>query len=467
MTYVLKRAVLVLSAISALGGCAGYRPFEAQDTPAQLVQPAYRVRLAQADTAPTATSPNAVSAPPAAPPQVETRPLDPAAAPLSNPPAYVTPSTPPQTEVIPQPTPPPQPAYPTPPPPVVVQPEPPPPAPVSPRYNTVTTTSVTGKVVVVDGPPATYVVKKGDNLDAIGRKVGQERKELADRNKLSEPYRLKPGQVLKLPPVKRKAYVVSAGDTLSAIGRRFSVTAKALGAENGLKAGAALKPGQKIRLPEKYRDLGPIRTVTRTPAPGAPPTPEYARPTPVAPPPQAPQPYPVRPPFVAPPPSPAAPPPAPRPAVAPSPTPMVTTPLTDAQISILGRGRFIWPVRGDIILTFGPKGTGQRSDGVNIRGAAGDPVRAAAAGDVAYAGDQVPGFGNLVLVKHADGWVTAYGHLARTDVKMQQKIEQGQQLGQVGSSGGIGEPQLHFEVRYAPTPTERARPVDPTLVLPK
>ena len=92
-------------------------------------------------------------------------------------------------------------------------------------------------------------------------------------------------------------------------------------------------------------------------------------------------------------------------------------------------------------------------------------MRSAADGDVVYAGDQVPGFGNLVLVKHADGWVTAYGHLARVDVKMQQKVVQGQQIGQAGDTGGVAEPQLHFEVRYAPSPTERARPVNPELVL--
>ncbi|RYG03674.1 MAG: M23 family metallopeptidase, partial [Caulobacteraceae bacterium] len=103
----------------------------------------------------------------------------------------------------------------------------------------------------------------------------------------------------------------------------------------------------------------------------------------------------------------------------------------------------------------------------NIRVSTGEPVRAAAAGDVVYAGDQVPGFGNLVLVKHADGWVTAYGHMSRVDVKMQQKITQGQQIGQAGSTGGVTEPQLHFEVRYAPTPQDRARPIDPKLVLPK
>lgn len=124
-------------------------------------------------------------------------------------------------------------------------------------------------------------------------------------------------------------------------------------------------------------------------------------------------------------------------------------------------------MRGQVISTFGPKGGNQRNDGVKIRAPAGEAVRAAAAGEVVYAGDQVPGFGNLVLIKHADGWVSAYGHLSRIDVKIQQRLGQGQQIGQIGASGGVGEPQLHFEIRYAPTPADRARPIDPQLVLPQ
>ena len=121
----------------------------------------------------------------------------------------------------------------------------------------------------------------------------------------------------------------------------------------------------------------------------------------------------------------------------------------------------------NVISGFGAKPGGQRNDGLNIRAGSGDPVRAAAGGDVVYAGDQVPGFGNLVLIKHADGWVTAYGHLSRVGVRMQQKVSQGQEIGQAGTSGGVSEPQLHFEVRYAPNPQERAKPIDPALVLPR
>jgi murein DD-endopeptidase MepM/ murein hydrolase activator NlpD len=147
--------------------------------------------------------------------------------------------------------------------------------------------------------------------------------------------------------------------------------------------------------------------------------------------------------------------------------PVASPQVSDAQISEMGRGVFVWPIQGQVISGFGGRGQGPRNDGLNIRANAGDPVRAAASGDVVYAGDQVPGFGNLVLIKHADGWVTAYGHLGRVDVRMQQKVTQGQAIGQTGTTGGVSEPQLHFEVRYAPTPQERARPVDPTLVLPR
>jgi murein DD-endopeptidase MepM/ murein hydrolase activator NlpD len=173
--------------------------------------------------------------------------------------------------------------------------------------------------------------------------------------------------------------------------------------------------------------------------------------------------------VVTPPPPRTAPPAASRPqsgGFTPPPT-ASTTPLTDVQIAALGKGRFLWPLRGEVLSDFGPKGTGQRNDGVNIRAPRGAPVRASAAGEVVYAGDQVPGFGNLVLIKHPDGWVTAYAHMSNVDVKIQQKVLQGQQIGEAGDTGGVSEPQLHFEIRYAPTPAERARPVAPTLLLPR
>lgn len=333
----------------------------------------------------------------------------------------------------------------------------------------VTTRSITGRVVEVDGPAKRYTVRKGDNLEKIARKLDTEVEDLARDNRLKKPYRLKPGQSLKGPGSTAKAYVVGREDTLTGIARRFSVTEAALRQANGLRRGAGVAPGRKLRLPAGYRDRGPLvatsRIVVETPSSTSrlPAENDERATTPSgAQTPSAPQPY--RPPVNSQP---------NRPAVRPSPpvvvngAPVATPPPSDAQIAQLGRGVFTWPLRGEILSAFGGRGNGPRNDGLNIRAAAGDPVRAAASGDVVYAGDQVPGFGNLVLIKHPDGWITAYGHLGRVDVRMQQKVTQGEAIGQAGSTGGVSEPQLHFEVRYAPNPQERARPVDPALVLPQ
>ena len=335
--------------------------------------------------------------------------------------------------------------------------------------------AVTGRVVNVETPGKAYRVKKGDTLERIARRMGSEIDDLARINKLKRPYRLQPGQTIRGPGDTAKAYVVARGDTLAEIAQRFGVSVDKLRATNGLRRGAAVAPGRKLRLPAGYRDRGPITVARPGPEPRESPVPREVEPRePVTPPPVAvetPQPseaLPSRPQPYRPPARPPRPPTqtfTPQGAVNGAPT--ASPPVSDAEITQMGRGVFVWPLQGEVLSGFGSKGQGQRNDGVNIRARLGDPVRAAAAGDVVYAGDQVPGFGNLVLVKHADGWVTAYGHLSRVGVRMQQKVSQGQEVGQAGSSGGVSEPQLHFEVRFAPTPQERARPVDPALVLPR
>ncbi|WP_165188097.1 LysM peptidoglycan-binding domain-containing protein [Caulobacter soli] len=347
------------------------------------------------------------------------------------------------------------------------------------RPVTTTTVSVTGPVVEVAGPRRTYTVKSGDAIDAIARGLDTTRADLVEDNKLKPPYTIHPGLKLKGPETTAKAYVANSGDTLANIAKRFNVKPAALAEENNIKVGSTIKKGQKLRLPSGYKDKGPLKTtVTTTPAAPRPTTPRRTAPEPSYTPPAATTPY--QPPVSQP--RPYTPPPATSYPRAPSgpvsaqpvtPPPSAgqiigsSPPPTEAEITAAGRGRFVWPLQGETISDFGPKGTGQRNDGVNIRAAAGTPVRAAAAGEVVYAGNQVPGFGNLVLVKHADGWVTAYAHLSTTEVKMRQQVAQGATLGAVGQTGGVTEPQLHFEVRYAPTPKDKARPVDPGLVLPK
>jgi murein DD-endopeptidase MepM/ murein hydrolase activator NlpD len=344
--------------------------------------------------------------------------------------------------------------------------------------TTTTSLSVTGSVVSVTGPRQVYTVKSGDTLTSIAKRFDMSVKEVADGNDLDTDKPLRLGAKIKGPATTSKAYVAQTGDTLTAIAKRFNVSVKALAAENNLKTSAAVKKGQKIVLPDDYKDRGPIRTTTTTPtAPSRTyaeaPTPAPSQPAAVTP--SAPIPYkPSNSQPAAPPPSSYPRPTGPVAALPTTPPASTARPIiessaapTEAEIIASGRGKFSWPLRGEIISDFGVKGTGQRNDGLNIRAAAGTPVVAAADGEIAYAGNQVPTFGNLVLVKHADGWVTAYAHLGSTSVKMRQQVRKGDQLGAVGATGGVNEPQLHFEMRFAPTVKDKARPVDPGLVLPR
>ena len=337
------------------------------------------------------------------------------------------------------------------------------PAAAEPTTVSTTSLSVTGAVVEVAGKRQVHTVKSGDTLTSIAKKFDVSVSDLAEDNKIKKGQTLRLGQKIKGPATDQKAYVAQSGDTLAEIGKRFGVTAKALAAENGLRATATIKKGQKIRLPDGFKDKGPLKTTTTVAKPSATePSNTYNRvetPTPSAPVPYTPS-YP-RPsaPVAA---QPVTPPPA-------SSRPIIESSVapTEAEIIASGKGKFDWPLRGEVISDFGVKGTGQRNDGLNIRAPQGTPVLAAADGEIAYAGNQVPTFGNLVLVKHADGWVTAYAHLSSTTVKMRQQVRQGEQIGAVGATGGVNEPQLHFEMRYAPTVKDKAKPVDPALLLPR
>ena len=102
---------------------------------------------------------------------------------------------------------------------------------------------------------------------------------------------------------------------------------------------------------------------------------------------------------------------------------------------------------GRVISSFGAKSKGLRNDGINIAAPRGTPVRAAENGVVVYAGNELRGFGNLVLIKHSGGWVSAYAHNEDLAVRRGDKVRKGQRIARVGSSGGVTTPQLHFELR--------------------
>ena len=127
-----------------------------------------------------------------------------------------------------------------------------------------------------------------------------------------------------------------------------------------------------------------------------------------------------------------------------------------------GDGRFRWPVVGPVIRQFGAThgdGDGDH-DGMNIRAERGTPVTAAADGVVAYAGNELRGYGNLILIRHADGWVTAYAHTDSMLVARDEPVTAGQTIATVGSTGSVAEPQLHFELRQG------SQSVDPQDYLP-
>ncbi len=115
---------------------------------------------------------------------------------------------------------------------------------------------------------------------------------------------------------------------------------------------------------------------------------------------------------------------------------------------------FRWPVRGKVITGYGAKTNGKANDGINVAVPEGTPVKAAEDGVVAYSGNELKGYGNLVLVRHANGYVTAYAHASELLVKRGDTIKRGQIIAKSGQSGEVGSPQLHFEIRKGSSPVD-------------
>ncbi|HSC17461.1 MAG TPA: M23 family metallopeptidase [Rhizomicrobium sp.] len=119
---------------------------------------------------------------------------------------------------------------------------------------------------------------------------------------------------------------------------------------------------------------------------------------------------------------------------------------------------FEWPVEGKVLLAFGPRSKGERNDGINIEAEPGTPIHAAAAGEVTYAG-KLKGYGRLVLIRHDNGYVTAYAHAQAIIVAVGDRVDRGEVIGLSGKSGDIDRPQLHFEIRQG------IKPLDPRPLL--
>jgi len=265
-----------------------------------------------------------------------------------------------------------------------------------------------------------YVVATGDSLYGIARRFGLPIRAVIDANRLQPPYALSVGQRLDIP--QAQVHEVAPGDTVFNIARRYNVDRSELVRLNGIEPPYTIPLGQKLLLPT------PDSAATTSTAVAYDPEPEAA--------------------------------PAPAPAIAEEAAPAArqtqpdkpkrTTAETRAALANLpprAGSTFHWPVQGQVLSSFGAKEGGEHNDGINIAAPRGTAVRAAENGVVAYAGSELKGFGKLLLIKHEGGWVTAYAHNDDLLVGAGDRVERGQTIARVGSSGNVERPQLHFEVR--------------------
>ncbi len=144
--------------------------------------------------------------------------------------------------------------------------------------------------------------------------------------------------------------------------------------------------------------------------------------------------------------------PTPRPAWYQDTHPAPSEPAVEPVPAVVADAHFSWPVNGRVISEYGSTTGGERNDGINIAAAYGEPIHAAADGEVSYSGSELKSYGNLVLIKHSDNYVTAYAHAERLLVSRGDHVVKGQIIGYAGNTGDVSSPQLHFEIRRGVTP---------------
>ena len=263
------------------------------------------------------------------------------------------------------------------------------------------------------GTPDAVTVQKGDTLYSISRRYNVPLRDLIEINHLTPPYTLNIGRVLRLPTAK--FHIVEKGDTLYSISRRYSVDVTTLSRVNNLQAPYTLAIGQRLALPGSVSNETRVTNTSETTKKSSrfsfwKKSSSTTKTTPKK-------------------------------------TTTSTKKYTPKKVTTYRKSKFAWPLKGKIISPYGTIGKGRNNDGINIKAKLGEAVKAADAGTVAYAGNELKGFGNLILIKHNDGWITAYAHNDRLFVKKGQKVRKGEKIAAAGSTGGVNTPQLHFEIR--------------------
>lgn len=297
------------------------------------------------------------------------------------------------------------------------------------------------------GSAGVHSVSSGETVYALSKRYNIAMRDIIVVNDLRAPFRLTAGQRVKLPPPQE--YRVREGDSLYTVSRLFGVNSSEVAKMNRINAPYTLRTGQVLRLPSVARKMESIK-----PGAGAAAQQAFV-------PPRVPS---VQGQVLAPPPSSAhalgngsvsLASPASSPLSGPVKAPSAK--VIPASVPPRSGAVFMRPVSGPIVSEFGPKKSGLHNDGVNIKAAKGTPVRAAENGVVAYAGNELKGSGNLVLLRHEGQWITAYGHMDSIAVTRGAAVRKGETIGTVGTTGSVAAPQLHFEVRRG---TEALNPVN-------
>jgi murein DD-endopeptidase MepM/ murein hydrolase activator NlpD len=335
--------------------------------------------------------------------------------------------------------------------------------PVQPKLET--TASVPPRSVAAVRPAGStkIIVGTSDTLDVLAHRYHVTPEAILAANGYKGPRRLSPGQSLIIPhpaataaaaPVSAASvavasipasksvatvatppsvHVVNPGETLASIARHNHISVAELAKANNLDASAKLKLGARLTVPSKTAaaaPAAPVGAVATAPAATTVPAANSKVAT-------------------------AAPPQSARYAQA-NPQPEETTEAPVKASEATGAlPTFRWPVRGKVIAGYGAKTNGKSNDGINLAVPEGTPVKAAEDGVVAYSGNELKGYGNLILVRHANGYVTAYAHASELLVKRGDTIKRGQVIAKSGQSGEVASPQLHFEIRKG------SQPVDP------
>jgi murein DD-endopeptidase MepM/ murein hydrolase activator NlpD len=311
---------------------------------------------------------------------------------------------------------------------------------------------------------AAVVVGHNESLEAIARRHGVPMHAIMQVNHLASASAIRPGQHLVIPryvpggdahvasarPMPAPApapapavsapragggvHVVAPGETMMVIAHHYGVTLTALAHANNMKPFGTISIGQRLNIPAG----GTRKVALAQPAPG---------------------PAPLRP--VAP----RAAPPIENVGSVPTQNARVVTPepvhaanehnaVKTAEPVANAMPAFRWPVKGRVIAEFGQRINGAQNDGVNLAVPAGTPIKAAEDGVVAYAGNELKGYGNLVLIRHSNNFVSAYANASELMVKRGDTVKRGQVIAKAGQTGNVTSPQLHFEIRKGSAPVD-------------